>query len=74
MKMVVNQEVVPPFGYGSAKEMEQDNGLQALFKDGLVTKCEVYTSNGRRLIGLPFMEWDRLVSEIDSKFGESRAG
>ena len=40
-------------------------------KKGSVSKCEVYVAE-KRVIGLPLMEWDRLVSEVNRKFVEGR--
>ena len=71
LKMVIDQKDME-LEYKSAKHMENDSGLLALFTDGLVSKCEVHAA-GKRIFGLPFMEWDRLVAEVYSKFGGSHA-
>ena len=52
-------------GYDTLDECLSDIGLQALFNDGLITKCTVYCGD-KRITGLPLMDWDRLQERVVS--------
>jgi len=49
--------------YSTMGELLLDSGLKALFEGGYVEACTVF-SGGRRVAGLPFMEWERLKEAV----------
>lgn len=51
--------------YDTMDAFLNDEGLEALFKDKLVTSCTVL-SGGQRITGLPQMDWARLVDQVVS--------
>ena len=64
VKLALGDERVD-IDYNALEECLSDNGLKALFDEGLVTQCEIYCGD-KRIAGLPVMDWKRLRDQIVS--------
>ena len=51
--------------YPEPSDILADRSFRCLFAEDLVTGC-VLMRGGRRVAGLPFMDWDRLTEAVES--------